>query len=732
MPNLERERIRALEQQIADRDHFISELLASRSWKITRPLRWLHARLLKIIRRRIASDSRSEAASGVASTPELIQSKGALSGLARAGLKAFLASGVELILPRADDPELSIVLVVYNRAEFTLRCLSSLMKNAPSLSEIIVVDNASQDETGDLLDQVQGARIIRNEENRHYIMGANQGAEAARGQYLLFLNNDSEVLTGSIESALDTLKSGDNIGAVGGKLILPDGTLQEAGSIVWQNGSCVAYGRGGDPFSPPFMFRRDVDFCSAAFLLTKRDTFLNSGGFDEAFRPAYYEDADYCFKLRRGGHRIVYDPGAAVVHYEFGSSESSEDAIQLQIRNRGIFVTKHAEDLKSHPVSGNRLEARSSRKPFQRILYIDDRVPHPWRGSGFPRAHAILNSLVRMNCFVSLYPMSYINEDWSSVYSDIPRDVEVILGSGRSFLESFLAERKGYYDTILVSRPQNIQIVQGLRKRRPELFDKLRLIYDAEALFSMRDVTRRRLEGQEISEKELAKMIQNEMEMAVDADVVLTASEQEREVWMQSAGHKKIDVLGHTMEVQPGDTSFEEREGFLFVGAIQDDTSPNADAVRWFIQEIFPRIQEKLGPRARFTVAGINHSDTIMNLGSSEVTFAGYRDELTDLYAAARIFVAPSRIAAGLPLKVYDAAAHGIPVVATSVLGSQLGWTDGREIMLADSAATFAEKCIQLYQDSALWRRIRESALDVVRKDCSPASFDAKLRSILS
>lgn len=732
MPNLERERIRALEQQIADRDHFISGLLASTSWKITRPLRWLHARLLKIIRRRIQGDSRFEAASVVASTPELVQSKNALSGLARAGLKAFLASRTELILQCADDPELSIILVVYNRAEFTLRCLSSLMKNAPSLSEMIIVDNASQDETGDLLDQVVGARIIRNEENQHFILGANQGAKAARGQYLLFLNNDTEVLTGSIDSALDTLKSGDNIGAVGGKLILPDGTLQEAGSIVWQDGSCVAYGRGGDPFSPPFMFRRDVDFCSAAFLLTKHDAFLNSGGFDEAFKPAYYEDADYCFKLQKSGQRIVYDPGAVVIHYEFGSSESSEDAIQLQIRNRRIFVTKHAEDLKSHPISGNHLEARSSHRPFQRILYIDDRVPHPSRGSGFPRAYAILNSLVRLNCFVSLYPTSYINEDWSSVYSDIRREVEVILGSGRSFLESFLEQRKGYYDTILISRPQNIQILQDLRKRRPELFHKLRLIYDAEALFSMREVTRRRLEGKEVSEKEFGKMIQNEMEMAADADAVLTVSEQERELWMQSAGHKKIEVLGHTMEVQPGDTSFEEREGFLFVGTIQDDTSPNADAVRWFIQEIFPRIQEKLGPRARFTVAGINHSETIMSLASSDVTFAGYRDDLTNLYAAARVFVAPSRIAAGLPLKVYDAAAHGIPVVATSVLGSQLAWIDGREILLADSAPTFAEKCIQLYRDSALWRRIRETALDEVRKQCSPASFDAKLRSILS
>lgn len=732
MPNLEKERIRALEQQLADRDHFISELLASSSWKLTRPLRSLHARLSRIFGARTSSNSPLEVAPGIVSTTELAESKDALARMARAGLKAFLASGSELILPSAADPELSIVLVLYNRAEFTLRCLLSLMKNAPSSSETILVDNASQDETSDLLHQVRGARIIRNQGNVHFILGANQGVAAAHGKYLLFLNNDSEVLTGSIASALNTMKSADDIGAVGGKLILPDGTLQEAGSIVWQNGSCMAYGRGEDPFAGAYMFRRDVDFCSAAFLLTKRDAFLKFDGFDEAFKPAYYEDADYCLKLGKSGHRVVYDPGAVVIHYEFGSSESNEEAIQLQIHNREVFVNKHGEQLKTQQTSGQYLQGRSVRKPFQRILYIDDRVPHPSRGSGFPRAYAILNGLVRLDCFVTLYPMSYINEDWSSVYSDVPREVEVILGFGRSFLESFMEQRTGYYETILVSRPQNMEIVQRLRKKRPELFNRIRLIYDAEALFSIRAMAERRLKGEEFSEKETGEMLRNEMKVTAGADLVLTASEQERGLWMKSEAGK-IEVLAHAVEVNPGDMSFEAREGFLFVGTIHDDVSPNADAVRWFITEIFPRIQEKLGAHAQFTVAGMNHSEKLLELAApaARITFTGFREDLTEDYAKARVFVAPSRIAAGLPLKVVEAAAYGLPVVGTSILGSQLAWTDGKEILLADSAGTFAEKCLQLYQDGSLWSRLRGNALARIQRDYSHASFDAKLRSIL-
>jgi GT2 family glycosyltransferase/glycosyltransferase involved in cell wall biosynthesis len=615
---------------------------------------------------------------------------------------------------------------VHNRAELTLRCLSSLKKNAPEPFEIIIIDNASQDETSDLLHQVQGLRVLRNEQNEHFLLGANQGAKAARGKYLLFLNNDTELLSSSIESALNTLKSSSDIGAVGGKLILPDGSLQEAGSILWQDGSCAAYGRGENPFSGSFMFRRDVDFCSAAFLITPRETFFRLQCFDETFQPAYYEDVDYCQRLYRSGLRVVYDPQAALIHYEFGSSDVTQDAIALQIKNRKMFVQKHLEDLKSQPLAGDSLKGRERKQTFPRVLFIDDRVPHQSRGSGFPRSHAILTGLLRAQYFVTFYPISFINEDWSSVYSDLPREVEVILGLGRSHLESFLEKRKGYYSNVFVSRPQNMQIIQEIRKRRPDLFVGLKLIYDAEALFAMREAGKRQLFGQPISEQELGRLIRQETEISTGADLVLTVSQQEGALW-RKYGNGKVQILGHAIDAQPGDTPFEEREGILFVGSIPDDSSPNADAIRWFITEIFPTVRQKLGSSAKLIVAGVNHSESLQQFANDAITFAGYREDLTTLYSRARIFIAPLRIAAGLPLKVYGAAAHGLPVVATSLLGEQLGWTDGEQILLAASAVEFGEKCVHLYQDAELWGRIRMKELEAVRTECSRETFQKKL-----
>src|SRR5262249_45200719 len=150
-------------------------------------------------------------------------------------------------------------------AELTLQCLRSIVDHGFDRLETIIVDNASTDETANLMNLIDGATIIRNTENRHFVLGVNQAAGQARGEFLLLLNNDAQLLPGALSSVLNTIRHDPAIGAVGGRLVMLDWSLQEAGSIVWRDGSCLGYGRGDDPFAPMYMFRRDVDYCSAAF-----------------------------------------------------------------------------------------------------------------------------------------------------------------------------------------------------------------------------------------------------------------------------------------------------------------------------------------------------------------------------------------------------------------------------------------------------------------------------------
>src|SRR6185436_961374 len=192
-----------------------------------------------------------------------------------------------------------------------------------------------------------------------------------------------------------------------------EGTLQEAGSIVWRDGSCFGYGRGDDPLAPEYMFRRDVDYCSGAFLMTPRRVWEQLGGFDEAFKPAYYEEADYCMRLWERGLRVVYEPDAVIVHYEFGSSINSSNVMALQVEHQDILVRRHLDSLSKHSSSSDG-DSLSSRTPnaSDRILFLDDRVPHDWLGSGFPRARKIILSLLKLGFFVSVYPLSEANEPW--------------------------------------------------------------------------------------------------------------------------------------------------------------------------------------------------------------------------------------------------------------------------------------------------------------------------------
>lgn len=653
------------------------------------------------------------------------------TSLAKISLDNFLVSNAVVDFPHCANPEVSIVVVLYNRAELSLQCLYSILRSNNNSCEVVIVDNASTDETGALLKRIKGAQVIRNEQNLHYIRACNQASQQAKGKYLLLVNNDTQLEPHSISSALQTLKSSDDIGAVGGRITLPDGSLQEAGSIIWRDGSCFGYGRGESSLNPPFMFKRDVDYCSAVFLMTRRDLFLGGGGFDEAYLPAYYEDTDYCARLWQRGKRVVYDPDAVVVHHEFASSVSREAAIDLQATHRDLFLSRHKDWLRRQHPPLNVLAARTHRrKGVQRILLLDDRVPHVSLGSGFPRSNSILRHFVKLGHQVTFYPLTYTQEDWASVYEDIPREVEVMVGYGLPELETFLRDRMGFYDVLFVSRLHNLENLRVLIRQKPHLFRGVVKIYDAESLFSLRDIERKLMKGTKVCSQERQQLVEQEVELARCCDRVVSVSHQEsREFFQYGLGH--VSVLGHALKVVPSSNGFAERKDLLFVGAIHEHKSPNADSVLWFSRKILPRVQRLLGHNVNLSIAGMMPANIEKGLDRKSIQVEGVVKDLSELYNQRRIFIAPTRFASGIPHKIHEAAANGVPVVATSLVGGQLGWTGGHELLLADDEDAFAQACARLYRDPELWNRLRENAFSRIATECSPEAFTQQLRTIL-
>ncbi|MAM12766.1 MAG: hypothetical protein CML23_20420 [Rhizobiaceae bacterium] len=643
-------------------------------------------------------------------------------------LNTFLETDKRIELPSTEKPLVSIVVVLFNSAELTYPFLLSLRQAMTVPAEVIIVDNASTDRTRELLSRVDGAKIVLNDENEHFLRGSRRGAALAQGEFLLLVNNDTVLPSDCLEIATANFED-PGTGVVGAKIILPDGSLQEAGSVIWSDGTCVGYGRGQNPNSPAFQFRREVHYCSGAFMMLRRSLYLELGGFDERYAPAYYEETDLCMKIRAAGYKVIYDPRIAIEHYEFGSATVRQQAIDLQERNHKFFLAQHATALKNHPSHeiGPRAALDSLRK--KRVLMIDDRVPYRNLGAGYPRARDLVKAVSALGWDVTFYPLYFPGLDVDEFWSDFGPDIEVAAELGEPGLSGFLRERAEEFDAVFVSRPGNMARVQEVCGRA--FLSRLKLIYDAEALFVEREKIRRALFENPFEEKDYRAAYEQEIGLMKGASAVVTVCEREKKL-ISSRVSAPIQVIGHMVDAKPSTASFEERSDLLFVGALDGtrEASPNVDSLVWFVEEVMPLLDQKLGTDWKLNVAGRVQSEDLERIASERVRLLGMVPDLSHVYNENRVFIAPTRFAAGIPAKVHEAASFGLPVVATDLIASQVGFIPDSEILAASTAKDFADKCVSLYTGKEVWSHIREKALLAVACDCSKELFERNVASL--
>ncbi|HEX8189430.1 MAG TPA: glycosyltransferase family 2 protein, partial [Pyrinomonadaceae bacterium] len=293
----------------------------------------------------------------------------------------------------------SVIIPVFNKVEFTFQCLRSLLREVDfNEAEVVVIDNASTDRTRELLSHFRGhVRVIENGENRGFVDACNQGAAAARGRHLVFLNNDTVVLPGWLEHLVGAVERDGRVGAAGSLFLYPDGRIQEAGSVIWSNGETFKYGRLRSPADRRFTFAREVDFCSGASLLIRRELFERLGGFDRRYAPAYYEDTDLCMGVRSLGYKVVYQPASRLYHFEGATAGTDPRAgyKRYQVINHDKFYDKWRDVLarSHHPEEPARAERAANRRWATQVAVFDDRVPTPDRDAGSARMLHILRAL---------------------------------------------------------------------------------------------------------------------------------------------------------------------------------------------------------------------------------------------------------------------------------------------------------------------------------------------------
>ncbi|WP_304219273.1 glycoside hydrolase family 99-like domain-containing protein [Phenylobacterium aquaticum] len=257
-------------------------------------------------------------------------------------------AAARLAFPVVAAPRASIVIPAYNNLTFTLECLASVQAaGGLEAAEVIVIDDASTDRTPEVLAKVPGLRLITNPQNLNFIRTCNRAAGEARGEFVIFLNNDVQVREGWLAALLAPFAEIENVGATAPKMLFPDGRLQEAGARVGIDGTSEMIGLFEDPDLARWNQRREVDYASGACLAVRRAVFAELGGFDEAFVPAYCEDADLCFRLRKRGLRIIYEPGSEIVHHLSVTAESIDSGYKLRLatRNQQTFTERWGEEL---------------------------------------------------------------------------------------------------------------------------------------------------------------------------------------------------------------------------------------------------------------------------------------------------------------------------------------------------------------------------------------------------
>jgi N-acetylglucosaminyl-diphospho-decaprenol L-rhamnosyltransferase len=275
------------------------------------------------------------------------------------------------------QPDITIVIVNYNGFEFTAQCLASIYEHSPLASlEIIVVDNASKDDSADLLEKKFTAiKLVRSTENRGIAGGNNLGIRAGSGRYVLLLNNDTLVLPGMIDCAKEFLNSNTEAGGVGGNLVNPDGSYQ---SGAWPFPSLVeeflqlsklgCFLRKSFPSYPPYKEPCQVDWMSTAFMLFRRDALEGVDLVDENYF-IYSDETDLEYRMWKAGWKLYYLPEVKTVHFG-GKSLEPWRSRKLKYRGRLLFWRKHGHPLEEAVVRAMYVGSSFLKLGFWSVTYL--------------------------------------------------------------------------------------------------------------------------------------------------------------------------------------------------------------------------------------------------------------------------------------------------------------------------------------------------------------------------
>ena len=627
-----------------------------------------------------------------------------------------------------EKPRVSIVVPAHNKFWVTYNCVAALIL-APNevSSEIIIVDDGSSDQTAEIERYVKGVTIVRHETGQGFIRASNRGAEFARGEFIVMLNNDTEPAAGWLDELLYVFERFNDVGMVGAKLVYPDGKLQEAGGLIFQNLDVWNYGRNGNPHDPRFNYIRQVDYCSGACLMLRGEVWRQLKGFDEFYAPAYYEDTDLAFRVRALGLKTYYTPFAEIVHFEGVSSglSTASGVKKYQAINEPKFRSRWAPTIRQKS-KGLAPDLAKDRGAMLRALVIDAETPQPDRDAGGYAAIQEMRLLQSLGVKLSFVPenLAYLGNYTEALQR---MGVECLYAPYNTSIESLIESQGADFDFFYITRYSVAsRYMEAIRSAAPQA----RIVFCNADLHFLREVRAAMASRDPAMMEKAAETREIELNVIRRADVTLSYTETEAAVIIShNFDSGRVMRCPWVVEPTPRAPPFRARGGLAFLGNFRHP--PNEEAMVYFLKDVMPGLRERL-QGVKLHIYGSNMTDRLRAMGEDDVVIEGFVESVNEVYDKHRVFVAPLLSGAGIKGKVIGSLAAGMPSVVSPLAAEGVGISSGVEAMVAETPADWVSAVAALYGDERRWTDMSERARAFVAANFSFEQGVRRMRAALA